>query len=86
VQEKKPLALRLARPRVHLDRPAARRSDQPIAKRARRFDGPVRAAAVEHGHLVAARAQRRERLERAADPGRLVQRRDDDGESFSDQS
>jgi hypothetical protein len=35
---------------------------------------------------VATAAQRRERLEGGADAGRLVQRRDDDRESFSDQS
>jgi hypothetical protein len=35
---------------------------------------------------VAARAQGRERLQRLADAGCLVQRRDDDGESLSAQS
>jgi hypothetical protein len=46
----------------------------------------VFAATVGDDHLVAANAQRRERLERGANARRLVQRRDDDRESFSDQS
>ena len=58
----------------------------PIAKPGRELRRAVAAAAVGHDHLVAARPQRRERLERGADAARLVQRGDDDRESLSDQS
>ena len=55
-------------------------------KAGRELRSAVAAAAVGDDHLVAARAQRSERLERGADAARLVQRGDDDRESLSDQS
>lgn len=86
MQEKQDVSPRLTRPGVHLRCAAARRDDYPVAERRGEAYGAVVAAAVGDDHLVAARAQRRERLERGADARRLVQRRDDDRESFSDQS
>ena len=86
MQEDKDLAPRLARAGVHLRGTAARRDDDPVAESRGKLRRAVFAAAVGDDHLVAARAQRRERLERGADAGGFVQRRDDDRESFSDQS
>ena len=71
---------------IHLHTPAPRRTHQQIAHARRKLRRAVRAAAVRHDHLVPASAQRRERLERVADPRRLVQRGDDDRKSLSDQS
>jgi hypothetical protein len=78
VQEQQDVSPRLARAGVHLRCAAARSGEHAIAQPGRERRGAVLAAAVDDDHLVAARAQRRERLERAADSRRLVQRRDDD--------
>jgi hypothetical protein len=86
VQENERRALRSLRARVHLHGAAALASQHAVAERPREVGRAVAAAAVDEDHFVAARAQRRQRLERGADPRRLVQRRDDDGESFSAQS
>jgi len=48
--------------------------------------GAVLAAAVDHDDFVTSGAQRRERFQAARDARRLVQRRDNDGESFRFQS
>jgi hypothetical protein len=86
VQENEGVSPRLARAGVHLRGAAARRDDDPVAERRGEMRRAVFAATVGDDHLVAANAQRRERLERGANARRLVQRRDDDRESFSDQS
>ena len=86
MQEDEDFSPRLARADVHLRGAAARRGDDPVAESGGELTRRVFAAAVDDDHLVAAPAKRRERLERGADSGRLVQRRDDDRESFSDQS
>ena len=64
-----------ARRRSSAARGRAARLTSTVAQRPRPARRAVVAAAVDHDHLVAARAQRRERLERSADAGRLVQRR-----------
>ena len=50
------------------------------ASGARQLHGAVAAAAIDHDHLGAARAKRRQRGQRRRDAGRLVEHRDDDGE------
>jgi len=86
MQEDEDFSPRLARPGIHLRGAAARRDHDPVAESGGELARRVFAAAVDDDHLVAAPAKRRERLQRGADAGRLVQRRDDDRESFSDQS
>jgi hypothetical protein len=86
MQEHQHVTLRLACAGVHLQRAAARRGQHAIAKTLGERRRPVVAAAVDDDDLVPALAERRERLQRGADAGGLVQRRDDDRKSFSDQS
>lgn len=86
MQENKHIPPGLSRAGVHLRGAAARRDHDPVAESGGELARRVFAAAVDDDHLVAAPAKRRERLQRGADAGRLVQRRDDDRESFSDQS
>jgi hypothetical protein len=86
VEEKKHIALGLARTCVHLRRAAARRDHDSVAEPGSELARCVFAPAVDEDHFVAPGAQRRERFQGSADARRFVQRRDDDRESFSDQS
>ena len=86
VQENKHIPPGLSRAGVHLRGAAARRDRDPVAKSGGELARRILAAAVDDDHLVAALAKRRERFQGGADTGGLVQRRDDDRESFSDQS
>ena len=86
VQENQHIPPGLSRARVHLRGAAARRDHDSVAKAGGELRGAIIAAAVDDEHFVAAPAQRRERSQRIADTRRLVQRRDDDRKSFSDQS
>jgi hypothetical protein len=86
VQEKKRIAARHGGADVHLRRAAFLASQKPVTHRSGQFRGAVRAAAVDDDHLVAAAAQRCERLQRLPDARRLVQRGDDDRKSLSAQS
>src|SRR5688572_18423153 len=75
---------------VHLKGAAPWRGDETVATAGGALHRAVAAAAVGQDQLVAAAAQRRERLEGCVDALRLVQGRDDDRDlhlaSFSDQS
>ena len=51
-----------------------------IGERLRERDGLVRAAAIDHDHFGAARAQRRKRVQRRDDTCGFVENRNDDGE------
>ena len=86
VQENKHVPAGLPRAGVHLRGAAARRDHDPVAESGGELARRILAAAVDDDHLVATLAKRRERLQGGADAGGLVQRRDDDRESFSDQS
>jgi len=86
MEEEQDVPPRLPGAGIHLRGATARRDHHPVAESRCEPGSAVLAAAVDDDHLVAARAQRRERLERGADARRLVQRRDDDRESFRDQS
>jgi len=59
--------------RIHLQRSPTSSAENLIAQASGKFGRAVAAAAVDHDHLVAARAQRRERLERSADRAGFVQ-------------
>jgi hypothetical protein len=80
MQEYKDVSFGCACPCIHLRCAAAWRADHAVALSARQVGGTIVAAAVGDDHLVAASAQRRQRLERGADAGRLVQRRQDDAQ------
>jgi len=86
MKKQKHIALGPSRALVHLRGAAARRNHDAVAQSGSELARRVLATAVDEDHFVAPAAQRRERLQRRADAGRLVQRRDDDRESFSDQS
>jgi len=86
MQKNQNVAPRLARACVHLHGPPARREDDTVAEPSGKLARLILAAAVGDDHFVAARTQWRKRFERGADTRRLVQRRDDDRESFRDQS
>jgi len=82
VQEKQRVPCRRVRAGVHL-RPATTLGMKNSFRETQSdLNGVVTAAAIDDDHFVAARAQRRERLERGADAGGLVQRREDDRESL----
>ena len=86
MQEQEHVARCRARSRIHLQRPSARRFDDSVTEPGRHLGRAIAAAAIHENDFMAARAQRRERLERGTDAARLVQRGDDDRKSFSDQS
>ena len=86
MQKQQHVSGRLAGPGVHLHGAAARGDDDAVAEAGGELARGILAAAVDDDHFMTATAQRRERLQRGADARRLVQRRDDDRESFSAQS
>lgn len=78
VQKKQRVARSQLRTGVHLQGPAARRLNDLHAAGPCHGHRVIAAAAVGHNDLGAARAQRRQRLQRGAQAGRLIKGRHDD--------
>jgi hypothetical protein len=80
VEEQQHVAARLLGAHVHLQRTPARCGNHAVGARPRARYGGIAAAAVDHDHLDAERAQVRKRIERASNAFTFIEHRHDDRE------
>ena len=80
MEKEQHVAGRLFSARVHLRPTPGRRGNDTVSAQPRTLDGRVAAAAVDHHHLGAERAQDRKRIEGCGDAFALVEDRHDDRE------